>query len=94
MSAGLSIPPYINYEGQQQFGLCPHVTLLGVRKGGKRGKKRKAEEANLADEDEEAAEGGRRELVNLEDIEMIYKKKRRDKEVCSEFVMSLGIALQ
>ena len=67
--------------------------VVGVRKGGKRGKKRKAEEANLADEDEEAAEGGRRELVNLEDIEMIYKKKRHDKEVCSVFVISLEIAL-
>ena len=57
--------------------------VVGVRKGGKRGKKRKADEANLAEEDEEeGAEGGRRELVNLEDIEMIYKKKRHDKEVC------------
>ena len=56
--------------------------VVGVRKGGKRGKKRKAEEANLAEEDEEEADGGRRELVNLEDIEMIYKKKRHDKEVC------------
>merc|ERR1719341_1127021 len=54
--------------------------VVGVRKGGKRGKKRKADEANLAEEDEEGAEGGRRELVNLEDIEMIYKKKRHDKE--------------
>jgi len=54
--------------------------VVGVRKGGKRGKKRKAEEANLAEEDEEEADGGRRELVNLEDIEMIYKKKRHDKE--------------
>merc|ERR1712010_105282 len=54
--------------------------VVGVRKGGKRGKKRKAEEANLAEEDEEEVEGGRRELVNLEDIEMIYKKKRHDKE--------------
>ena len=56
--------------------------VVGVRKGGKRGKKRKADEANLAEEDEEGAEGGRRELVNLEDIEMIYNKKRHDKEVC------------
>merc|ERR1712130_609194 len=47
----------------------------------KRGKKRKAEEANLAEVDEEEeVDGGRRELVNLEDIEMIYKKKRHDKE--------------
>ena len=57
-----------------------------MRKGGnktKKGRKRKADEANLAEvDDEEAeAEGGRKELVNLEDIEMIYKKKRHDKEV-------------
>ena len=56
-----------------------------MRKGGnktKKGRKRKADEANLAEvDDEEAeAEGGRKELVNLEDIEMIYKKKRHDKE--------------
>ena len=29
------------------------------------------------------AEGGRRELVSLEDIEMIHKKKRHDKEARS-----------
>ena len=57
-----------------------------MRKGGnktKKGRKRKADEANLAevDDEEAGAEGGRKELVNLEDIEMIYKKKRHDKEV-------------
>ena len=57
-----------------------------MRKGGnktKKGRKRKADEANLAEVDDEEveAEGGRKELVNLEDIEMIYKKKRHDKEV-------------
>merc|ERR1712192_232171 len=52
------------------------------------GKKRKADEANLAEEDdEEGAEGGRRELVNLEDIEMIYKKKRHDKEARMEAIL-------
>jgi len=59
--------------------------VVGVRKGGnktKKGRKRKADEANLAEVDDEEveAEGGRKELVNLEDIEMIYKKKRHDKE--------------
>ena len=50
---------------------------------GLKGKKRTAAEAELdLDEDElEAAGGARRELVNLEDIEMIHKKKRHDKEV-------------
>ena len=57
-----------------------------MRRGGnktKKSRKRKAEEANLAEVDDEEveAEGGRKELVNLEDIEMIYKKKRHDKEV-------------
>ena len=61
----------------------------GVRKGGKKqtkkGVKRTASEANIdddewvnADDDEEAT--GREELVNLEAIEMIHKKKRHDKE--------------
>merc|ERR1712111_134883 len=61
----------------------------GVRKGKKvsqkKGVKRTASEANMDDDgwinasdDEEAT--GREELVNLDAIEMIHKKKRHDKE--------------
>jgi len=59
--------------------------VVGIRLGGKKGKKRTAAEADL-DEDAEVADGSRRELVNLEDIEMIYKKKRHDKEARMEAI--------
>jgi len=61
--------------------------VVGVRKGGK-GKKRSAAEADLDAEAEEAAAEGRKELVNLEDIEMIYKKKRHDKEARMELILA------
>jgi len=60
--------------------------VVGFRKGGK-GKKRTALEADLDAEAEEAAVEGRRELVNLEDIEMIYKKKKHDKETRMEAIL-------
>jgi len=58
----------------------------GFRKGGK-GKKRTAAEADLDEEGEEAAIEGRKELVNLDDIELIYKKKRHDKEARMEAIL-------
>jgi len=61
--------------------------VVGFRKGGK-GKKRSAAEADLDAEAEEAAAEGRKELVNLEDIEMIYKKKRHDKEARMELILA------
>jgi protein SDA1 len=57
--------------------------VVGVRKGGK-GKKRTAEDADL--DDAEEPDAGRKELVNLDDIEMIYKKRRHDKEARMETV--------
>eukprot|EP00090_Calanus_glacialis_P032058 TRINITY_DN53199_c0_g1_i1.p1 TRINITY_DN53199_c0_g1~~TRINITY_DN53199_c0_g1_i1.p1 ORF type:complete len:677 (-),score=263.06 TRINITY_DN53199_c0_g1_i1:77-2107(-) len=60
--------------------------VVGFRKGGK-GRKRTAAEADLDEEAEEAAAAGRNELVNLEDIEMIYKKKKHDKEARMEAVL-------
>jgi len=60
--------------------------VVGYRKGGK-GKKRTAAEADLDQEAEDAAAAGRNELVNLEDIEMIYKKKRHDKEARMEAIL-------
>ena len=66
----------------------------GVRRGGK-GRKRKAEDAelgddwvNVDDEVDEALVEGRKELVNLDDIELIHKKKRHDKEARMETVMA------
>merc|ERR1712179_277190 len=47
-----------------------------------------AAEADLDAEAEEAAAEGRKELVNLEDIEMIYKKKRHDKEARMELILA------
>merc|ERR1719300_1944978 len=61
--------------------------VVGFKKASK-GKKRTAAEADLEQEAEEAAEAGRKELVNLEDIEMIYKKKRHDKEARMEAILS------
>ena len=66
----------------------------GVRGGGK-GKKRKAAEAELGDgwlnadsDEDEALVEARKELVNLDDIELIHKKKRHDKEARMESVMA------
>merc|ERR1712106_914143 len=61
--------------------------VVGFRKGGK-GRKRTANEADLDQEAEDAAAAGRKELVNLEDIEMIYKKKKHDKEARMELIMA------
>lgn len=58
--------------------------VVGVRMGGNKGKKRTAAEADLDEEME--TQGGRNELVNLADIEMIYKKKRHDKEARMEAI--------
>merc|ERR1712127_664457 len=54
--------------------------IKGGREEGKR-----AVEAEL-DSDEEDAGDGRRELVNLSDIEMVYKKKKHDKEARMEAI--------
>merc|ERR1719369_995311 len=62
--------------------------VQGVRKGSKtpqKGKKRTADEADLDEEDLTTA--GRDELVRLEDIEMIHKKRKHDKEARLETVM-------
>jgi len=66
----------------------------GVRKGGK-GTKRKAEDAGLEDDwvnvdygEDEALVEGRNELVNLDDIELVHKKKKHDKEARMETVMA------
>ena len=59
--------------------------VQGVRKTPKnstkvaKGKKRTADEANL-DESDEVTAAGREELVRLEDIELIHKKRKHDKE--------------
>merc|ERR1712079_953435 len=68
----------------------------GVRKVQKRGTKRKAQEyeedeegwVNIEhdDEDDSLVEG-RQELVNLDDIELVHKKKKHDKEARMETVM-------
>ena len=60
--------------------------VVGVKKGGK-GKKRSATEAELDIDLEEAEPSGRNELVNLDDIELIHKKKRHDKEARMESIM-------
>jgi len=65
--------------------------VQGVRKGPKKptkAKKRTAEEAGLEENDEEeVTAAGRDELVRLEDIEMIHKKRKHDKEARLESVM-------
>jgi len=61
--------------------------VVGFRKGGK-GRKRTANEADLDQEAEDAAAAGRKELVNLEDIEMIYKKRKHDKEARMETIQA------
>ncbi len=53
-------------------------------KGGVR--KRTANEAEL-DDDEPANQGARQELVRLEDIEMVYSKRRKDKEAKMEAIL-------
>ncbi len=52
-------------------------------KGG--GRKRTANEAEL--DDEPANQGARQELVRLEDIEMVYSKRRKDKEAKMEAIL-------
>jgi len=52
----------------------------GVRKGSKKGKKRTAEDADLDGTLDESNVEGRTELVNLDNIELIHKKKKHDKE--------------
>merc|ERR1719187_1626236 len=61
--------------------------VQGVRKGSKtpqKGKKRTADDAEL---DEDLTPAGRDELVRLEDIELIHKKRKHDKEARLETVM-------
>ena len=68
----------------------------GVRKVNtskpKKGVKRKSSEAGLDDwidvADDDEVEGGRDELVNLDKIEMIHKKKRHDKAARMETVIA------
>merc|ERR1719266_632897 len=68
----------------------------GVRKvntnKSKKGVKRKSSEAGLDDwidvADDDEVEGGRDELVNLDKIEMIHKKKRHDKAARMETVIA------
>ena len=64
--------------------------VQGVRKN--KGRKRRAEEAGL-DDDEEAAGGHRNELVRLEDIEMVYSKRRKDKETKMEAILKGEMAI-
>lgn len=52
----------------------------------KGGMKRTADDADL-DNDEENSGGGRNELVNLADIELIHKKRKHDKEARLESVL-------
>ncbi len=51
----------------------------------KGGRKRTANEAEL--DDEPANQGARQELVRLEDIEMVYSKRRKDKEAKMEAIL-------
>jgi len=62
--------------------------VVGVRMGGKNSKKRTAAQANLDDDEVEAPDTSRKELVNLEAIEMIHSKKRHDKEARMEAIKS------
>merc|ERR1711874_237454 len=67
--------------------------VQGVRKGPKatpqKGTKRTADEADLDKTDGDVASGfgARNELVNLDDIELIHKKRKHDKEARLESVM-------
>ncbi len=58
-------------------------------KGG--GRKRTANEAEL--DDEPTNQGARQELVMLEDIEMVYSKRRKDKEAKMEAILKGKIFL-
>ncbi len=58
--------------------------VQGVRKN-KGGRKRTANEAEL--DEEPANQGARQELVRLEDIEMVYSKRRKDKEAKMEAIL-------
>jgi hypothetical protein len=60
--------------------------VQGVRKNKGGGRKRTANEAEL-DADEPANQGARQELVRLEDIEMVYSKRRKDKEAKMEAIL-------
>merc|ERR1719450_429060 len=69
----------------------------GVRKVQRKGTKRKAQEyeedeegwVNIEhDEEDDSLVQGRQELVNLDDIELVHKKKRHDKEARIESVMA------
>ncbi len=60
--------------------------VQGVRKNKGGGRKRTANEAEL-DDDEPANQGARQELVRLEDIEMVYSKRRKDKEAKMEAIL-------
>jgi hypothetical protein len=59
--------------------------VQGVRKNKGGGRKRTANEAEL--DDEPANQGARQELVRLEDIEMVYSKRRKDKEAKMEAIL-------
>merc|ERR1712088_643950 len=67
--------------------------VQGVRKGPKvtpqKGTKRSAADADLDTTAEEGSGGigGRNELVNLDDIELIHKKRKHDKEARLASVM-------
>merc|ERR1712025_976637 len=75
------------------------LTDEDVRKIQKRGTKRKAQDdednedewinVDHDDEDESLVQG-RQELVNLDDIELVHKKKRHDKEARMETVLAGG----
>ncbi len=59
--------------------------MQGVRKNKGGGRKRTANEAEL--DEEPANQGARQELVRLEDIEMVYSKRRKDKEAKMEAIL-------
>jgi hypothetical protein len=63
--------------------------VQGVRKT--KGRKRTAKEAGLEEEEEAGGHGARQELVRLEDIEMVYSKRRKDKEAKMEAILKGGV---
>ena len=66
--------------------------MQGVRKN--KGRKRTAAEAELDEEGEAGGgQGPRQELVRLEDIEMVYSKRRKDKEAKMEAILKGGKVL-
>ncbi len=66
--------------------------VQGVRKNKGGGRKRTANEAEL--DEEPANQGARQELVRLEDIEMVYSKRRKDKEAKMEAILKGKICLK